>query len=681
MTTQLFDPKSLADFPTAPGVYLMKDREGSVIYVGKATNLRNRVRNYFTRTGDTRFSVQFIRRLTANVECIVTANEKEAFLLENTLIKHYQPRYNVRMRDDKTYISLRFRMKHAYPRLEVVRIRRGSDVKPHSGDFYFGPYTSGLAVRETLRFLLKVFPVRTCKDSVFANRTRPCLLYDVGKCCGPCVFPIERKDYADLVSKVALFLNGRSNEVRDLLQARMSEFSEKLEYEKAAMVRDRIAALDETLVKQKANRHGGGDRDVIAIVSRQGRSLIVVQRYREGVLVGSSDYYARNYEQLDPEVLYSFISQHYASGTQIPPMIVVNVEPDDRALLAEWLREQRRGAVALQVGQRGEPARSVQMALENAEQGMQRRLAGERTEDEVLDEIAHKLGLNHPPRTIECVDISNIMGVMAVGSLVRFQDTRPDKAGYRLFKIRTVTGSNDFAMMYEVLSRRFRPEGNAGLPPPDLMMVDGGKGQLGVAARVFEELGITGVALCSIAKSRLKTRELAQTSQQELSLDNIEATTGGTVEGISLNEDKVTVRYRTEERIFLPQRKNPVVFPYNSPALYLLQRVRDEAHRFAITYHKRLRQMANRKSMLDEVPGIGPMRKRALLRHFGSLTAIRAASLEELVEVPGLGTEAAANLHAFLHAPKGGVQVDMITPQNDEMPSDEELLEIEETRE
>ena len=648
-TREPFDPETLATFPAQPGVYLMKDGDGTVIYVGKAANLRGRVRNYFTRTGDTRFSVQFIRRQTASVECIVTANEKEAFLLENTLIKHHQPRYNIRLRDDKTYISLRFRMSHDYPRLEAVRIRHGSDVRRGDGDIYFGPYTSGGAVRETLRFLLKVFPVRTCKDSVFRNRTRPCLLYDVGKCCGPCVLPVPRAHYDALVEGVSLFLRGRNREVRELLEKRMAEFSDRMEFEKAALVRDRIAALDETMVGQNTTRHGGGDRDVVAVASQQGRSLIVVQRYRDGVLVGSSEFYTRNYEQTDPEVLYSFVSQHYSAGAQIPPLILTSVEPDDRALLEAWLRDQRGGAATLQVGRRGAPARVVEMALENAGQALQRRLAGERNEEQVLDEVARRLGLAAPPRTIECVDISNIMGVMAVGSIVRFEDTRPAKEGYRLFRIRTVTGSNDFAMMHEVLSRRFRPGSGSAAPPPDLLMVDGGKGQLGVAARVFEELGIRDVALCSIAKARLKTRELTADDDNDLTLEMIEEETGGTVEGLSVRGDTATVRYRTEERIFLPGRKNPVTFAHNSPALFLLQRVRDEAHRFAITYHKRLRALANRRSVLDEVPGVGPARRQALLRHFGSLSAIRAASVDELAAVPGIGPDVAAAIHAFLH--------------------------------
>ncbi len=663
MTEALFDPASLAAFPTGPGVYLMKDRAGDVIYVGKAANLRNRVRNYFTRSGDNRFSVQFLRRQVAAVECIVTANEKEAFLLENTLIKDRQPRYNIRLRDDKTFLSLRFRMNHDFPRLETVRVRPGSGDMKRGGrdDLYFGPFTSPLAVRETLKFLLKVFPVRTCKDSVFRNRTRPCLLYDVGKCCAPCVLPVPREEYDTLVRRVTQFLRGHGDEVREVLAARMADLSEALEFEKAALVRDRIAAMDETLEKQRAHTLAGADRDVAAVVSRQGRSLVVLHRYRDGALVDSREFYTRNYEQEDGEVLYSFLSQHYADRADIPPQVVVTADPADRELLEEWLREKRGGAVGLHVPRRGELVRLAATAAANAEQALARRLAGERSEGETLAEVARRLGLAKPPASIECVDISNIMGTHATGSLVRFEDGRPAKAGYRLFRIRTVEGANDFAMMREVLSRRFRPEGSRAAPPPDLLMVDGGKGQLAVATEVFRELGVTGVALASIAKSKLKEREFGAGAEETLTPEMLARDeVSPKIEGVRAEGGRLKVKFRTEERIFLPGRKNPVTFSRNSPALFLLQRVRDEAHRFAITHHKRLRQKAGRRSVLDGVPGIGAVRKKALLRHFGSLAALREASCGDIAGVPGVGAEAARAVYEFLRS--GGPERGEIPP-------------------
>ncbi|MCX7718954.1 MAG: excinuclease ABC subunit UvrC [Candidatus Sumerlaeaceae bacterium] len=621
----LLDPKTLGALPAAPGVYIMRDAEGAVLYVGKATNLRSRVRSYFNKSGDTRFSVQFLRRLVAQVECVVTASEKEAFLLENTLIKEHKPRYNIRLRDDKTYVSLRLRMNHDFPRLEIVRVRR--HIRPRGGspaDIYFGPYTSSGAVHETLKFLLKVFPVRTCKDSVFANRTRPCLLYDVGKCCGPCVLPVPKEDYARLVEQVTLFLRGRSDEVRRLLAQRMQEFAEAMEYERAALVRDRIAALDATLERQQVANHAFADRDVIAVASERGRSAIALLPWRNGLLGQAAEFYVRNYEQTDGEVLYSFLSQHYETA-EPPPEIHLSVEPQDAALLAEWLRDRRGSTVNLRVPQRGDAARLMVTALANARQILERRLAGEKTDEEVLAETARRLGLPAPPSTIECVDISNIMGRLAVGAIVRFEGTKPNKAGYRLYKIRTVDGSNDFAMMREVLTRRFRPSDGRPAPPPDLLLIDGGKGQLSAALDVARQLGLDRPPMAAIAKSRVGDRTMRSPAGRE--------------------------RHAAGERIFLPGQKNPVNLAPNSPVLYLLQRVRDEAHRFAITYHKRLRAKSGRRSLLDEVPGVGPARRRLLLRHFGSLAAVRSASLEQLAAVRGIGLAAAQAIYAFLHPP------------------------------
>lgn len=621
----LLDPKTLGALPAAPGVYIMRDAEGAVLYVGKATNLRSRVRSYFNKSGDTRFSVQFLRRLVAQVECVVTASEKEAFLLENTLIKEHKPRYNIRLRDDKTYVSLRLRMNHDYPRLEIVRVRR--HIRPRGGspaDIYFGPYTSSGAVHETLKFLLKVFPVRTCKDSVFANRTRPCLLYDVGKCCGPCVLPVPKEDYARLVEQVTLFLRGRSDEVRRLLAQRMQEFAEAMEYERAALVRDRIAALEATLERQQVADHAFADRDVIAVASERGRSAIALLPWRNGLLGQAAEFYVRNYEQTDGEVLYSFLSQHYETA-EPPPEIHLSVEPQDAALLAEWLRDRRGSAVNLRVPQRGDAARLMVTALANARQILERRLAGEKTDEEVLAETARRLGLPAPPSTIECVDISNIMGRLAVGAIVRFEGTKPNKSGYRLYKIRTVDESNDFAMMREVLTRRFRPSDGRPAPPPDLLLIDGGKGQLSAALDVARQLGLDRPPMAAIAKSRVGDRTMRSPAGRE--------------------------RHAAGERIFLPGQKNPVNLAPNSPVLYLLQRVRDEAHRFAITYHKRLRAKSGRRSLLDEVPGVGPARRRLLLRHFGSLAAVRSASLEQLAAVRGIGHAAAQAIYAFLHPP------------------------------
>ncbi|MBX7244198.1 MAG: excinuclease ABC subunit UvrC, partial [Candidatus Sumerlaeaceae bacterium] len=314
MTVRTFDSEQLENLPTGPGVYLMKNATGEIIYVGKALSLRSRVRSYFNAAGDGRFKVPIMRRHVVDIETIVTASEKEAFLLENTLIKQHRPKYNVLLRDDKTFISMRFRMNHDYPRLEQVRVRPDRPIARSDRDLYFGPYTSPWSVRQILRFVLKIFPVRTCKDSVFANRTRPCILYDVGKCCGPCVLPVAKADYAALVNNVALFLRGKNDEVRTLLEQRMAELSETMEFERAALVRDRIAALDETLEKQRAVKHERIDRDVVAIASESGKSLVIVQEYRGGLLLHSREFLIKNHDQTDEEVLYSFLSQRYDGG-------------------------------------------------------------------------------------------------------------------------------------------------------------------------------------------------------------------------------------------------------------------------------------------------------------------------------------------------------------------------------
>lgn len=766
----MFNPDTISKFPTSPGVYIMKNAAGDILYVGKAANLRNRVRNYFTSTGDNRFTVRFLVRNVETIDTVVTSSEKDAFLLENNLIKQHRPRYNIRLKDDKTYLSLRFRMNHPYPRLEMTRVRRaelGSAGTTAMGsgealmdegkskrkrgrkdpDIYFGPFTSSGAVRETLRFLLKIFPVRTCRDSFFKNRTRPCILYDVGKCCAPCTEPVSQEYYADLISRVATFFNGKDDEVRRTLMHRMEELAEAMEFEKAALVRDRLEALERTLESHQAESHLGGDRDVIAIASAQGRSLVVLQQFRRGVLIHSTDFYTKNYEQEDAEVLYSFISQQYdGMAQQIPGEVLVTLEPQDCALLEEWLREERGGAVRIHMPQRGKLNAIAHTARQNARMGLNRRLGGEKTREETLDELSERLMLDHPPRTIECLDISNIMGVLAVGSIVRFEDGEPDKSGYRLYRIRTIEGSNDFGMIREVMRRRFRPDSDRAREFPDLFIVDGGKGQLSVAEDVFRELNIQGVALAGMAKSRLKVRapkkypgvrgsgeaaEIRRAAEQAQAIadgagmdadENAEnrsesdAPTASsdpvndyfpdapdyvgdtpedsgpveikarerfrplTVQGYGKEEK---IRFRTEERIFLPGRKNPVTFATNSPALFLLERIRDETHRTAITYHRKLRQKTNRKSVLDEVPGVGPKRKKLLLRHFGSLAALKQASLEEIGAVEGVGQTAAKNVYDFLNAEGAGAAGDKIAEaaaESTPVPSSEpgKRIEVEE---
>ena len=605
------------EFPTQPGVYLMKDASGAVIYVGKAASLRSRVASYFGSTSDGRPQTEFLVRRVASLDYVVTETEKEAFLLENALIKQHRPRYNIRLRDDKTFLSLRLDPREKWPRLHLARKRRAD------GALYFGPYTSSQAMRQTLRTILGIFPVRSCTDNFFRNRTRPCMLYEIGKCCGPCCLDVDPDRYARLVQDLILFLRGRKTELVARLKREMHERAKRFEYEEAARLRDRIAAINKTIERQRIAVGPAVNRDVIAAVCEDGRHLVLVFLYREGVLADRREFELPDFGQTEGEILRGAISQLYAATDSIPDEAFLSAEPEDRPLLEQWLAEMHGRSVRLHVPQRGEGRRLLDLALENARERLRDRLEASRDTEAILEELRSKLRLPAPPECIECFDISNIHGRLAVGSMVQFVGGSPNRRGYRHYKIRTVEGSNDFAMMHEVLGRRYRRAIESGAPHdppsgglPDLILVDGGKGQLNVAVEVMKDLGATGAALRAIAKSRMVGDR-----------DN---------------------RRRSDERIFIPGQKNPVTFASGSPALLLLQHVRDEAHRFAIAYHKKLRRQRNLRSLLEELPGIGEARKRALLRAFGSLARIREATVEELTRVPGMTPALADDLHRFL---------------------------------
>ena len=621
-----YDFQELSVYPTRCGVYLMKDRAGGVIYVGKAKNLRVRLRNYFSGA-DTRLNVRFLMKRIAEIETIVTQNEKEAFLLENTLIKKHKPRYNVMLRDDKTYFSIRLDETAEWPRLELVR-RRGwkkSERGRKKGDRsrYFGPFTSSRAVRQTINQLLRIFPLRSCKDSELRNRTRPCILYEVGKCCAPCVKDIDRAEYAELVRQVILFLEGRGDELTTQLKERMARFAEQLQFEKAAELRDKIQAVAQTRETQLTASHRGDDHDAIALATGDGVHAMVAQHYRGGLLCGSEKFKFRDVGQEEGQLLGEFVARFYDGAHTIPAEVLLSVEVESAQLLEEHLRELREGAVRVHTPQRGRLRKIVELARRNAEEHLRAVIEGERDAERALNEVQAKLKLARRPEVIECVDISNIQGTLAVGSLVRFVGGVAHKASYRRYKIATVEGADDYAMMREVLIRRYGRLLREGGLLPELLIVDGGKGQLNVAIDVMRALGITSIALSGLAKSRLK------------------------------EEPGKDEKRRTDERLFLPNRKNPVVFKAGAPALHLVQRIRDEAHRFAITYHRKIRSQANLRSILDEIPGIGPKRRKGLLRSFGSLAGVRGATVEELAAVEGISPALAADLYAFLHPPEG----------------------------
>ncbi|MCW5892558.1 MAG: excinuclease ABC subunit UvrC [bacterium] len=597
----------LASVPAAPGVYLLKDTGGKVIYVGKAVNLRSRVRTYL-RGGDERSQVRFLVGKLADFDTLVTASEKEALILENNLIKQYKPRYNIRLKDDKSYVSVKVTIAEAWPRVLVTR-RIVKD-----GSRYFGPFHSASAVRETLDAIRKIFPLRTCSDPVFKNRSRPCIEYDIKRCLAPCVLPVDRAAYGEHLREAMLLLEGRSREVGANLRARMAAAAEAERFEEAARLRDQLRAIDKTQERQQVVAHWGVDQDVFGLYREGGAIEVQVLFVRDGKLVSNQAYAFDDWEQSDAEVLEAVLTQFYqATARDVPDEILLPVAVSDAAVRAEYLGEKRGRKVVILVPQRGDKLRLVEMAQANARQGFVSRRAAVDEGGRQVGELQRRLHLRRAPERIECVDIATFQGGETVGAVVAFAGGRPDKDGYRRFRIRTVEGTDDFASMREVLERRFRA-GPRRREPPDLLVIDGGLGQLAAAQAALAEVGLSELAVVGLAKERVARDPLAREVQTR------------------------------PERIFLPGRKNPVILRQNSTALFLLQRVRDEAHRFANTYHRALRRRARLTSRLDAVTGVGPQRRRALLRALGSIARVRTASIEELCTVSGITPAIAARI-------------------------------------
>lgn len=612
-TESVLDTK-LSLLPTSPGVYLFKDRAGEVIYVGKAKNLRARVRQY-ARGGDGRVQITFLLSQLTDVEVLLTNSEKEALLLENTLIKQYWPRYNIRLKDDKSYWHVKVTTQDVWPRLFLTR----QVVK--DGSKYLGPFHSSAAIQETLEISRKVFPLRTCSDTVFRNRTRPCLEYQIKRCLGPCTLPIDPADYQRQLKGALLLLEGKNSELVAQLTTRMQEAAETLRFEEAARLRDQIRAITQTGERQHVATPLGNDQDVIGIYREGGFIEIQVLFVRGGKLVGNLGYGFDDNEFPDEDVLAELLTQFYQSERFIPDEILLPVVLEDGEAREELLSERKNKKVTVSHPQRGDKVRLIEMAQENARQSFIEKRRGADQKEKTLDSLRRALYLRNAPKRIECFDISNIQGNLAVGSMVVFDEGEPDKNRYRRFRIKTVEGADDFGMMYEVLTRRYRRalEEN---DLPDLLMVDGGKGQLGVASEVLRELNITEVDLIGLAKMRTERDPFAEEVEH------------------------------SSERVFLPGRKNPVVLKPNSTALFLLQRVRDEAHRFAITYHRQLRAKERLSSPLDEIPGVGPVRRKALLRHFGSLQRVRTATIAELTQISGITPAVAEMIQQQLRAPR-----------------------------
>ncbi len=594
----------LKSVPQEPGVYILKDGAGTIIYVGKASSLRNRLRSYFAFPDSPKLIL--IQRRLADFELIITASEQEALILEANFIKKHHPRFNVRLRDDKNYPYLRISVQEDYPRVSVVR-RPQAD-----GARYFGPYASAHSVRATIDLTKKLFPYCNCTLNFQSKHPRACLDYYLGRCLGPCIGAVTPQEYHPTIDQLILFLEGRQEEVARRLRADMEAAAKALDFEKAARRRDQVRAIERLMEEQKVTSAARGDLDVIAIAQERTEACALVFFIRHGKLTGQEHFALEMADEEAPaELMRSFLTQYYGAATIVPPEVLLAGPVGDQALVRSWLSEKRGRPVRLATPARGEKYRLAQMAAKNAaellEQIRARWLADFGKTSAALAALQQEMGLPRLPQRIEGYDISNIMGTSAVGSMVVFEKGKPKSADYRRFRIKTVPGADDYAMLQEVLRRRFRrtqtaassgephskPADDKWATLPDLVLIDGGKGQLSAALEAMTEVGVAEmVSTASLAKER--------------------------------------------EEVFLPGQSEPLRLPGTSPALYLLQRVRDESHRFALAYHLKVRQKRALTSALDQIAGVGPRRKAALLRRFGSLQGIKEAPLDEVAAVPGM---------------------------------------------
>ncbi|MCX5833932.1 MAG: excinuclease ABC subunit UvrC, partial [Deltaproteobacteria bacterium] len=518
---------------------------------------------------------------------------------ENNIIKEHRPRYNVYFRDDKTYVSLRVDLREPFPWLQLVRRVKKDGAK------YLGPYPSGFAAKETLHFLQQVFPLRTCSDRVFRQRRRPCIEYEIKRCLGPCVGLVTRENYQGLIMDVVAFLEGRGRGLLQDLEKRMENASGAMEFEEAARVRDRIAAIERTLEKQSIASPALRDQDVFGLYREGSLTQIFALHIRNGNILGKKKFPLVRLATDSAEIISSLLKQYYSEGQFIPEEIIIPEEIEDRDVIEEWLWDKKGRKVSILRPQKGERSRLLRMATRNAENVFKTERNLE-SEEMALKILREKLRLKRQPERVECFDISNIGGQFAVGSMVTFTGGKPEKAGYRHFRIRDVEGADDYAMMREVLERRYRHRGNL----PDLIMVDGGKGQLGVVLSVLRELGVEGPDVIALAKG--------SSGSEEAHPPAVKARTGVPKE---------------EDRVYLAGRKDPVYISRYPAAYFFIQRIRDEAHRFAITHHRKIMEKRTTRSLLDDIPGVGPKRKKALLSHFGDIAGIREASPEELAAV------------------------------------------------
>lgn len=602
----------LAAVPQQPGVYIHRDTDGNVLYIGKSASLRNRLRSYFgSKKNLDAKTFDLVSRID-DFEYIVTESEQEALLLENSLIKEHRPKYNIRLKDDKTYPYIRVDLAEDFPRVYVTR-RTAND-----GARYFGPFASAGSVRKTLDLLKRLFPYRSCTKAITGTDDRPCLEYHIKRCVAPCTGYASKIDYSQVIEQVVLFLEGNTREVVSGLESAMLDASDSLEFERAGVLRDRLRAIERVYEGQKVVGMGRDDLDVISAAYGGEEAWVEIFFVRHGNLVGRDHFImAGTRDEPGEEILARFFEQFYSSASHVPRRILVSERIGEEEVIARWLESRRNGPVEITVPQRGPKRRLVKMVSENAIQGLEQLklkwLSDTTRMETAMSELQEELSLPRLPQRIECYDISHIQGTNTVASMSVFQDGKPLSSDYRRFKIKSHDGNDDFASMREVLTRRFKRLKNAReggdenasfAATPDLVLIDGGKGQLSLAVEVMLFLGLQDVSLASIAKR--------------------------------------------EEEIFLPDAAEPVIMPRNSQGLFLLQRARDEAHRFAITFHRNLRGKASVRSALDSVPGVGPKRRKVLIRTFGSVKGIREATEEQIAAAPGMTAKVARQIKDHL---------------------------------
>ena len=605
--------------PTKPGVYLMRDKAGTVLYVGKASSLRNRLRSYFASPAGLTPKIRNLVTRVADFEFILTESNQEAVILESNLIKRHKPAYNARLKDDKTYPFIKLDLSEEFPRVYITRNTTDTVAR------YFGPFASASSVRRTLALLKKLFPYRSCTKTITGTDPRPCLDYYIHRCVGPCIGAVDRDQYKDVIDQVILFLEGKTDLVVKSLSSRMRQAAEELEFERAAALRDQLQAIARVGEGQKVLHLTSENMDVIAVQPNLAEAWVETFFIRQGKLIGRDHFIMAGTDDDEPGgILAAFVKQFYDGNPYVPPTILVQHPLDDTESIAQWLSQKRGGPVKLRVPQRGEKRKLVQMVAENAAEGLEQLKIRQAEGSDVsvaMEELQEALSLPNLPRRIECYDISNIQGSNPVGSMAVFEDGHPKSSHYRRFNVKTVDGVDDYSMMREVLSRRFRRlSASVGVATdgaqaqkrtskdgegawqrvPDLVLIDGGKGHLGAALQVFLELGIDSIPLASLAKEN--------------------------------------------EELFVPQGPEPIILPRGSQGLFLVQRARDEAHRSAVTFHRQRRSKKATSSALDDIEGVGPKRRRMLLRRFGSVSRIRDAPLDDIAAVPGMTVKLARRL-------------------------------------